>query len=152
MLRLILLHEFIHLCNCAWNKMQEWSSSHSINIPIVQLKICDLILSLPGCSLCESSAELYPLWRFLELMVPDQEGGRLTLWGCPSWTLWGRQQDWLCRMSTRWGWRATSFPSRYAWPRSSQKTRHLQEAGRLDWPGLLTHSQPKEMLPLWPGT
>lgn len=55
----------------------------------------------------------------------------LTLWDCPSGTLWGRQQDWLCRRSRQWGWRATNCPSRCAWPWSSLKIHHLRRQAKL---------------------
>lgn len=70
---------------------------------------------------------------------------RHTLWGCPSGTLWEKQQGWLCRRNIQWGWRATSCPSQCAWPQSSQKTRHLQNAEGLAVPSLTT--TPSKILP-----
>lgn len=106
---------------------------YGLKIIIINLQIWDLSHLPPWhqAALDKTTCSLYSL---SELSGPNLEGWLdLTLWGCPSWTRWGMQQDSPCRRSTRWGWRATSCPSRCAWPWSSLRIRHLQGASTVDW-------------------
>lgn len=123
----MLFNEFIHCLIVHEIKYNRSDAPHALKITVIKLQIWNLSPSLPPwhqAALARSASSLFSL---LEGVMD------LTLWGYPSWTLWGRQQDWLCRRSTQWGWRATSCPSRFAWPWSSLRIHHLQEAGKGDW-------------------
>lgn len=147
MFREVLFNSFTHLYNCVWSKLQEERSFSRRKSTIIQLQVRDRSPSASrtrGCTVFTA---------FRSWMVPDLEGGMdLTLWGCPSWTPWGKPPGLLCRRSTRWGWKATSCPSRCAWPWSSLRIHHLQEASKMDWPWASTLTRiPTEMLQLHPG-
>lgn len=123
----MLFNEFIHCLIVHEIKYNRSDAPHASKITVIKWQIWNLSPSLPPwhqAALARSASSLFSL---LEGVMD------LTLWGYPSWTLWGRQQDWLCRRSTQWGWRATSCPSRFAWPWSSLRIHHLQEAGKGDW-------------------
>ena len=127
MFKELLFNEFIHCLIVHEIKHNRSEAPHALKITVIKLQIWTLSPSLPPwhqAALARFASSLYSL---LEGVMD------LTLWGYPSWTLWGRQQDWLCRRSTQWGWRATSCPSRFAWPWSSLRIHHLQEAGKGDW-------------------
>lgn len=70
-------------------------------------------------------AEAYTVWRRIEF---DKRVSRrhLTVRRCPCGTRWGRRPGWPCRTSKRWGWRATSCPSRCAAPPSPRWSRCLR--------------------------
>lgn len=103
---------------------------HALTITTIKLQIWNLSPSLPPWHQATVARFASSLYSLLEGVMD------LTLWGCPSWTLWGRQRDWLCRRNTRWEWRATSCPSQFSWPWSSLRILHLEETGKGDWSGV----------------